>query len=147
MEEHFRKLERMYHAAPINAFYNPRLKVEKGRAELTMEVKPEFHHAAQAVHGSVYFKALDDAAYFAVNSLVEDAFVLTASFNLYFLLPISSGTLTAKGQILHESKNNYIAESILFDQDGNQISRGTGSFIRSKIPLPTIKDYAFDRGG
>jgi acyl-coenzyme A thioesterase PaaI-like protein len=36
------------------------------------------HHSIHAVHGSVYFKALDDAAFFAVNSLVEDVFVLTA---------------------------------------------------------------------
>ena len=37
-------------------------------------------HAAGAVHGSYYFKVLDDACYFAANSLVSDVFVLTVSF-------------------------------------------------------------------
>jgi hypothetical protein len=35
-------------------------------------VRPDFFHAAHAVHGSVYFKALDDAAFFAVASLVQE---------------------------------------------------------------------------
>ena len=33
-EEHFRKLERMYHGAPINRFYEPTMRVGNGTAEL-----------------------------------------------------------------------------------------------------------------
>ena len=32
--EHFRKLERLYHGAPINRFYGPTLTVSHGAAEL-----------------------------------------------------------------------------------------------------------------
>jgi len=125
----------MYHAAPINEFFKPKLTVQKGKAEMRTEVRPEFFHAARAIHGAVYFKALDDTAFFAVNSLVEDVFVLTINFNLYLLKPINEGILVARGQVVYESKSSFIAESIVFDQDENQIARGTGSFIRSKIPL------------
>src|SRR5947208_2034742 len=88
-ESHYRRLEALYHAAPINGYYAPRLAVSEGAARLEIPVKPEFFHAAGAVHGSVYFKALDDAAYFAVNSLVEDVYVLTVSFNTQLLKPVS----------------------------------------------------------
>ena len=125
----------MYHSAPINEYFKPKLKVERGKTELLIPVRPDFFHAAGAVHGSVYFKALDDAAFFAVSSLVEDAFVLTANFNLYLFQPINKGALIARGRVIYESKNSYIAEAVLFDQDEHQISRGSGSFIRSKIPL------------
>lgn len=135
MEDHFRKLERMYHEAPINAFYEPQLSVERGKADLRITVKPEFFHAAHAIHGSVYFKALDDAAFFAVNSLVENAFVLTANFTLYFLQPVSQGVLHAHGEVTYESHSSFIAEAVLHDEQGHQIARGSGSFIRSKIPL------------
>ena len=37
-----------------------------------MTVRPDFFHAAGAVHGSVYFKLLDDAAYF--DALSHTAF-------------------------------------------------------------------------
>lgn len=139
--DHFRKLERMYNLAPINAFYKPTLTVERGKTELTIAVRPEFFHAANAVHGSVYFKALDDAAFFAVNSLVEEAFVLTANFTLYFLQPVNEGILRARGQVVYESKNSFVAEAVLEDEQGHQIARGSGSFIRSKIPLTAEMGY------
>ena len=133
--EHFRKLERMYHSAPINSYFSPILRVTEGEAEVEIPVRPDFFHAASAVHGSVYFKALDDAAFFAVNSLVTDVFVLTVSYNVYLTRPISEGTLRAKARVVHRSRQLFLADAELFDQDSRQIARGTGSFMRSTIPL------------
>jgi acyl-coenzyme A thioesterase PaaI-like protein len=92
--DHFRRLERMYASAPINAYFAPHLTVSEGRAEVSIPVRPEFFHAAHAVHGSVYFKALDDAAFFAVNSLVNDVFVLTVTYNVYLTRPVTSGVMS-----------------------------------------------------
>jgi hypothetical protein len=58
------------------------MKIRKGVAEVIIQVRPDFFHAAGAVRGSVYFKAMDDAAFFAVNSLVKDVFVLTVALKL-----------------------------------------------------------------
>jgi uncharacterized protein (TIGR00369 family) len=87
------------------------------------------------VHGSVYFKALDDAAFFAANSLVTDVFVLTATFNIYFMRPISEGELKATGWVVHRSRNLIVAESEVQDSLGRQIARGSGTFMRSQIAL------------
>ncbi|HJQ37557.1 MAG TPA: PaaI family thioesterase [Thermoanaerobaculia bacterium] len=135
MSEHFRKLERMYHAAPVNDFFRPVLKVEEGRAELEIPVREEFFHAAAAVHGSVYFKALDDAAFFAVNSLVTDVFVLTVSFNIYLTRPVSEGVLRARASVVHRSRQLFLADAELFDERERQVARGSGSFMRSQIAL------------
>jgi len=134
-EEHHRRLERLYAAAPINRYFEPALRISEGRAEVTIPVKPEFFHAAGAVHGSVYFKALDDAAFFAANSLVFDVFVLTASFNVYLTRPISEGEIRASGAVVHRSTNLIVAESVLLDSGERQIARGSGTFMRSRIPL------------
>ena len=48
--EHFRKLERMYAAAPINAWFAPKLTVGQGEAEVRILLRPDFHHAAGAAH-------------------------------------------------------------------------------------------------
>ena len=45
-------------------------------------------HAADAAHGTVYFKMMDDAAFYACNSLVTDRFLLTTAFNLLFTRPL-----------------------------------------------------------
>ena len=141
-EEHFRKLERMYHGAPINRFYEPIMHVGNGTAELRFPVKPDFFHAAHAIHGSVYFKALDDAAFFAVSSLVTDVFVLTASYNIYLTRPVTEGLLHASGRVVHRSRNLFLAEAELFDGEKRLVARGSGSFMRSTIALTPQVGYA-----
>lgn len=141
-EEHFRKLERMYHGAPINRLYEPTIRIASGTAELEMPVKPEFFHAAHALHGSVYFKALDDAAFFAVSSLVADVFVLTASYNIYLTRPVTKGVLRASGRVVHRSRNLFLAEAELVDEEKRVVGRGSGSFMRSTIALTPQVGYA-----
>ncbi len=139
--EHYRKLERMYHAAPINEYFRPVLTVSDGAAEVVIPVRRDFFHAAHAVHGSVYFKALDDAAFFAVNSLVPDVFVLTVTYNVYLTRPISEGTLRASGRVVHRSRQLFVAEAELVDDQGRQIGRGSGSFMKSAIALDKSVGY------
>jgi len=141
-QEHFRKLERMYHSAPINQFFAPKLVVSEARAEVAIPVRQEFFHAAHALHGSVYFKALDDAAFFAVNSLLQDRFALTVTFNIYLVRPVSEGTILATGRVVHRSKRLYVAESVLADSAGVEIARGSGTFMISSIALTPEIGYA-----
>lgn len=133
--DHHRKLENMYHQAPINRFFEPRMRISRGAAEVTMTARAAFHHAAAAVHGSVYFKALDDAAFFAVASLVEDAFVLTSSYHVHLLRPIVDGPMVARGQVVHEGKSAFVADAVLVDAEGQELARGSGSFVRGKVRL------------
>ncbi len=143
-DEHYRKLEQMYASAAVNEYYAPKMRVSEGRAEVIIPVRPDFFHAAGAVHGSVYFKALDDAAFFAVNSLIDDVFVLTVSFNLYLTRPISEGEMKATGRVVHRSQRLLVAEAELVDADGREIARGSGTFVRSTIPLSPELGYRLD---
>jgi uncharacterized protein (TIGR00369 family) len=140
-EEHYRKLERMYASAPVNEHYAPIMRIGEGRAEVVIPMRPDFFHTGGAVHGLVYFKALDDAAFFAVNSLVEDVFVLTASFNVYLTRPISGGEMRATGRVVHGSRRFFVAESVAVDSDGQEVARGSGTFMPSSIPLSSEVGY------
>jgi uncharacterized protein (TIGR00369 family) len=141
-EEHFRKLERMYVTAPVNQYFRPVMRVGCGTAEVSIAVRRDFYHAAHAVHGVVYFKLLDDAAFFAANSLVEDVFVLTVSLNSQLLRPVTEGDMKATGRVVHQSKSLIIADAEVLDADGRQLARGTGTFMRSRIPLSPEIGYA-----
>ena len=140
--EHYRKLERMYLSAPVNELYEPTITIGEGVAEVGFAVGPHLHHAAHFVHGANYFKALDDAAFFAVNSLVDDVFVLTVNFNIHLLRPISEGTMTATGKVVNTSRNLWVADSVLKDDRGRLLGRGSGSFMRSKINLQDVSSYS-----
>lgn len=141
VDEHFRRLERMYLQAPINEIYPPTIDVTEGAAVITLDVDPQHFHSAGALHGSVYFKALDDAAFFAVSSIVPDAFVVTASFNVYLTRPVTGGVLRAEGRVTSRSTNLYVAESVLYVEPDRQVARGSGTFMRSKLALSDHLGY------
>jgi uncharacterized protein (TIGR00369 family) len=140
-EAHHRRLEKMYLRAPINEFFRPEISIGRGTAEIKLDVSKKFFHAADAMHGSVYFKCLDDAAFFAVNSLVQDFFVLTSSFNIYLLRPVSEGVVRARGKVVHAGGSSFIAEAVLSDAHGKEIARGSGTFVKSKVKLADAMGY------
>jgi uncharacterized protein (TIGR00369 family) len=139
--EHFTKLENMMHSAPFVKLTGARGSIKKGEAKITLPVKKDFFHAAGAMHGALYFLALDNAAFFAVNSLVEDVFVLTTSFTTYITRPVSGGVVTAMGKAVYQNNSQHIGESILYDSNDKEIARANGIFVRSKIPLSEEVGY------
>ena len=112
MEAHYQKLERMYLAAPINELHSPTIDISEGQAIIESEVDPCFFHTAGALHGSVYFKALDDAAFFAAASLEPERFVLTVSFTIYLTRPVTGGRLRAEGRVATRTSSLLVAESV-----------------------------------
>ena len=136
-KSHFEKLEKMYLQANVNTmiFDTTTCKISKGYSEIGLKISEKYFHALGAIHGSVYFKLLDDASFFAVNSIVEDVFVLTTSFNINLIRPADRGLIKAVGKLKHKSRDLFVAESILYNEEGKEIAFGTGNFVRSKILL------------
>ena len=83
MKNHFKKLEEMYLKANINSivFDSSTILIKEGEAKISLDVSEKYFHALGAIHGCVYFKLLDDAAYFSVSSIVKEYF---------FFIPIIS---------------------------------------------------------
>ena len=139
---HFSRLESMYAAAPVNKIYEPVMEVSEGEAVIEIELSEKYHHSAGGVHGSVYFKMLDDAAFFAANSLEDEFFVLTTSFTTYITRPVASGKMKAVGKVVNKNRSQFIAESVVYDADDREIGRGNGIFVRGKLPLVEAAGYA-----
>ncbi len=135
--EHYRKLEKMYLNANVNKklFDSTTASISSGKASISLEITDKYFHALGAIHGSVYFKLLDDAAFFAVSSIVKDYFVLTTSFNINIIKPVSNGKLTAHGKVRFSSSNLFTAESTLLNENGKEVAFGVGNFSKSKIAL------------
>ncbi len=138
---HFRALEKMYLAAPINEIYQPRIAISEGEAEIVIPLSRKYYHAAEAVHGSVYFKMLDDAAFFAAASLEPDFFLLTTSFTTYFTRPVSEGQMRAVGRVTNRNRSQFIAEAVVYNADDREIGRGNGVFTRSRHRLDERDGY------
>jgi uncharacterized protein (TIGR00369 family) len=141
-EAHYRALESLYDAAPINRLFDSRLSiVAAGHARIDFTIEERHFHAAGAAHGTAYFKMLDDAAFYAANSLVTDRFLLTTAFNLFFTRPLKAGPVVAEGRWVSGQRRVLVAEARLVAADGEEVARGTGTFMRSRIALSGLAGY------
>lgn len=139
---HYRALESLYAAAPINRFFESRLEIpEGGVSRIHFTIDQRHFHAAGAAHGTSYFKMLDDAAFYAANSLVTDRFLLTTQFSLLFTRPLGEGPVTAEGRWVSGQRRVFVAEARLIDGEGEEVARGTGTFMRSRIALAGLPGY------
>jgi uncharacterized protein (TIGR00369 family) len=142
---HHRALESLYAAAPINRLFDSRLEITgPGTARIRFDLDERYYHAAGAVHGTAYFKMLDDAAFYAANSLVTDRFLLTTAFNLLFTRPLRDGPVIAEGRWVSGQRRVFVAEARLIDSSGEEAARGTGTFMRSQIALAGLPGYRAD---
>ena len=141
-EAHLRALEALYDSAPVNRLFQSRLVLPgAGRSEIRFMVSDESFHAAGAAHGTLYFKMLDDAAFYAANGLVSDRFLLTTAFNLHFTKPMRSGEALAEGRWISGKRRVFVAEARIVDSEGEECARGTGTFMRSHIALSGLDGY------
>ena len=146
LDAHLRALESLYASAPINALFASTLTLsEAGRSEISFTVAEDAFHAAGAAHGTVYFKMLDDAAFYAANALVSDRFLLTTAFNLHFTKAMRHGAARAEGRWISGRRRVFVAEARIIDSSGEECARGTGTFLRSHIALSGLAGYRANR--
>jgi uncharacterized protein (TIGR00369 family) len=142
-EAHFRRLEALYRSAPVNRQFESSIEITgAGQARIRFTVNEASFHAAGAAHGTVYFKMLDDAAFYAANSLISDRFLLTTAFNLHFTRPMKAGEAIAEGRWISGRRRVMIADAHIVGPDGEEAARGTGTFLRSHIPLSSLAGYS-----
>jgi len=69
---------------------------------------------------------------------------LSAEFNKIFQpeLTVSEGLMIARGKVVNAGRTVWVADATLVDEQGRQLSRGTGTFMRSKMALDDIETYA-----
>ena len=140
-QHHYRCLEHMYHSAPINNTLPSQLEVYDGGARITLTVGPHLWHSAGGLHGSLYFKGLDDAAFFAANAIEPVHFVLTAKFEVELLAIVSSSPLFAEGIVERREGRRIWASSVLRSSDQELVARGNGLFVVSRTRLSAELGY------
>ena len=127
--KHYRALESMYLRAPINEIYPPQIEVSEREATISIEVKPEYFHVMGAMHGSVYFKLLDDSAAFAVASINDQYPMVTVTFSIELSKPVSKGRVKATGRVVKVDGAKVYVESVMYDEEGSEIAKGNGMFF------------------
>lgn len=141
LNQHYRALENLYLSAPINTIFPPTIEVSDRRAEISLEVKPEYCHSGKALHGSVYFKLLDDSSAFAAYSCGGEFMMLTKSYTVDFMRPVLNGRVTAIGEVTRIDGRKHFTESVLYDAQGKVAAKGHGLFLPGRIKFTELETY------
>jgi uncharacterized protein (TIGR00369 family) len=99
--------------------------VEPGRATLYIDVKKIHFNGTR--HGGVYTSLKDNAMGLSVSSLVGLR-TATTQMNVHFLGPVRQGRITCRSEVVHRTRRTATAEGRVFDEEGNLVAIGIGSF-------------------
>lgn len=135
---HLRRLERVYHAAPTNGLTPARLALQSAAARLEMDIRDAYRQAVGELHGMLYFKVLDEASFYAANTLVDDVFLTTAAMHVQFLRPVDGAHLVATAQVVHAARSSFIVDAEARDASGRLLARSSGTFVRTGAALPPL---------
>jgi len=139
--DHFKNLKKMYSRAKVNSHFTQQLDISPQEAVVTIKVDESYFHSGGALHGAIYFKAMDDAAYFAASAFEMDYFLVTNSFTTYITRPVSKGHLRAVGRVVNKTRSQFIVEAICYNEDNKEVARANGIMMRSQMRLADVADY------
>jgi acyl-coenzyme A thioesterase PaaI-like protein len=142
LQDHLKKLENLYYTAPINEGLNTTISISENISTIEQFIVQSQCHAGQFAHGSVIFKLLDDAAYFAAASSQKEFFLVTASYEIKFRKPAPVGYYKAIGELIDSSGRLLKAESKVIDVNDQIIAKGKGLFSPTKQQLLHLKGYS-----
>lgn len=104
-----------------------------GRAELSMEVRPEMLNGVGWMQGGVYVSLIDEAMALAMMTVIgSDEGIATVSETTQFIKGVRDGRINAKAHVVRAGRKIIFAEGFAFvDGKENEIlARTTASFSR-----------------
>jgi acyl-coenzyme A thioesterase PaaI-like protein len=80
---------------------------------------------------------LDEACFYAANSLFDDVWLTTASLSTDYTGAIDiADTLHVHARVLHAGRSSVIVEGIVWINADTIVARGNGTFVKTKLRLP-----------
>jgi uncharacterized protein (TIGR00369 family) len=100
---------------------------DDGLSELRYTPEPEHLNSFNVTHGGAVMTLLDVTLATAARSVDRGMGVVTIEMKTSFMRP-ASGTLTAKGRLIHRTRGMAFTEGTLYDAAGNACAHATGTF-------------------
>lgn len=128
-EEHLMDLARYSdEAVPFSGHVGLKVeKVEPGKAVLHIDVEDHHLNGNGTLHGGVYTTLIDNSMGISVLSKVGLR-AATIQMDARFLGPVSGGRVTCRAEVLHRTRRMATAQGKVYDEEGNLVAMGTGTF-------------------
>ncbi|MDY0361866.1 MAG: PaaI family thioesterase [Desulforegulaceae bacterium] len=116
---------------PFLSFMGMKLEeLKKGYAKFCMEIRPEFLQGAGVMQGGLVVAFSSEVVAHAVMTTLEPGEnIATIELKNNFLSVVKEGRLTAEASVFKRGKNIVIADCIVKDDNGADISRSSSSIM------------------
>lgn len=101
----------------------------EGKAELSMEVRPDMLNGAGWLQGGLFTALCDEAMALALFTVLDDGErIATISESTSFLQGIRNGKAIAKGRVVKKGRQVAFTEGTVTDAEGHVLSQTSASF-------------------
>jgi uncharacterized protein (TIGR00369 family) len=100
---------------------------DEGQSELLYTPESEHMNSFNVTHGGALMTLLDVTLATAARSVDKTLGVVTIEMKTSFMQP-ARGALTAKGRLIHRTRNMAFTEGTVLDAQGNVCAHATGTF-------------------
>lgn len=130
-----RKFDEAFYREKVNAFPFIRLMgmrlrtAEDGKSEVECRIRPSLRNSFGMLHGGVLGALVDVSVATALRSVLPlDMRMTTIEYKVNFLKPVSSGTVTARGEILRLGGTIASGTSEIRNREGETVAFGSATF-------------------
>lgn len=100
---------------------------ENGESLIHWTPRPEHMNSFKVAHGGALMTLLDVSLATAARSVDTELGVVTIEMKTSFMRP-GQGRLTAKGRLMHRTRNMAFVEGTVYDAEGQACAHATGTF-------------------
>jgi len=106
------------------------LRFGEGTAVMTIDVGRKFHNPMGTLHGGIMTDLADACMGVAtITTLGDEESFSTLELKMNFLRPVFQGRITAEARVLHRGKTIAMTESVVKNEEGKEVARGTATQI------------------
>jgi uncharacterized protein (TIGR00369 family) len=103
--------------------------IEKGRAVLRLDVRPDHKQLHGVVHGGILAALADTTAALAAYSVVpKGTEIATVTLTINYLAPVPGGTVKAEGKVVRAGRNFVVTECDVLNEDGSLAAKALLTF-------------------
>jgi uncharacterized protein (TIGR00369 family) len=116
---------------PIGLKLRLRTDPERGESAADVVFPSDFQGWAGIVHGGLVASVLDEALIYAAGA--KGHLCVTGEITVRYVKPARTGVAyVLKGRFLEDKGRIVLAESVLFDSEGQEVAKATGKLFKTK---------------
>ena len=102
----------------------------EGESRWELDAEKRFHNPTGIVQGGILTALADVSMATAfISTLSPNEMFTTVELKINYLRPVSVGTISATGRVLHRGRTTGLLESVVADGNGKEVARATSTVL------------------